>query len=104
MLGYVGQQLGVVVESMMGRLSSDASYRDGFLVGFLVAGTLAVLLSVINYSWARIQKFFSATKAPATPSAGPTPVGIAGGCAVGAIILLALAVIGLGLVSGLANR
>jgi hypothetical protein len=75
------------------RLITEPGYRAGFGDCFVVIGVCVVFSSAFSWAWAKIQKFFSATKAPPAPGAGPTPVGLMGGCVQGAIVLLLFAVV-----------
>lgn len=75
------------------RFVGEPGYRAGFLACFAIVIVGGVLSSVLTRAWDLVHKFFSATKGPPSPSAGPTPVGISGGCAQGAVILFVFAVV-----------
>lgn len=81
------------VGTMIDRLVSEPSYRDGFGACFVTIVILGALSSAISWAWALVHKFFSATKAPPAPGAGPTPAGITGGCVQGIIVLSLLALL-----------
>lgn len=104
----IGEVLGSVADwfldafgTMLERLASDPSYRAGFGAGFLIIIVLAVCSSAISWAWGRVQKFFSSTKAPPAPGAGPTPAGLTGGCVLGALVLFLLVLVALYLLSRL---
>jgi hypothetical protein len=90
--------LGNAVGSVFGRLIGEPGYRDGFLACLVAVVVLGTLSRAISWAWGLVLKFFSATKAPAPPGVGPTPVAEASGCAQGALFLLAVVLIGLFLV------
>jgi len=92
------------VGTMVQRLANDPSYRQGFVAGCLTLIGVLVLAGLFNYAWARVNKFFSATKGPPAPSAGTKPIKAAGSCLWGTIILLLLAGLGLALLSSLVAR
>lgn len=75
------------------RLVTEPGYRAGFGDCFVVIVVFGMLSSALSWALAKIQKFFSATKAPPAPGAGPTPAGLMGGCVQGAVILLLFAVV-----------
>ncbi len=100
-LGSVGDWFWNAVGTMIERLISEPSYRAGFFACLVAIIILGFLSSAISYALGRIQKFFSATKGPPAPSAGPTPVGITEGCAQGAVVLFVLALFLLYLLSRL---
>lgn len=92
-LDAIIKTIGSAVISMFQRLFSDPNYRDGFVACFLTIFVVGGLSRLISWAWGLVQKFFSATKAPPAPGAGPTPAGLMGGCVQGAFILLLFAVV-----------
>lgn len=89
------------VGRMGDRLIGEPSYREGFGACLLTIVVLGAFSSAISWAWALVQKFFSATKAPPAPGAGPTPVGITAGCVQGVIVLALLTLFALYLLSRL---
>jgi hypothetical protein len=89
------------ITAIFGRFLSEPSYRDGFLAGMLTVFVVGGLSYLIGYAWARINNFFSATKAPPRAGSGPTPISMAFGCAGGALILFVLALTGILMLAGL---
>ena len=65
---------------MVQRFVAEPCYREGFLAGCFALVAVLGLAGLFNYAWARVNKFFSATKGPPAPSAGPKPINAAGGC------------------------
>ena len=100
MLSSVVQQVWEIVGATAMRITTEETYRAGFCHGMLAFGVLGVVLMVGNRAWARIHKFFSASKGPPQPSSGPSPASTAFGCLVGAAVLAVLVLLGIAFFSG----
>ncbi len=62
-----------MVESFLGRLGSDNSFREGFLIALLMALVVGGVSQVIRPWWNRLLQLFRPTPRPPTANTGPSP-------------------------------
>ena len=78
-LDLVIRQFGDMVVVFVKRLQNDASYREGFIVGMILAWIIGWVSLRIAFLRAQIIRYFSPTQVPAT-TPGPSPNQISAGC------------------------
>lgn len=85
--------LSSLMNEMIVNLWNDPSYRSGFAACFITIVVVGTLQQIIGWAWALIQTFFDHMAAPPAPGVGPTPVGLAGGCAQGVVVLIVVGLV-----------
>ena len=77
----------------MHRLASEPSYREGFFACFVALLFLGGLSSLISWAWGRIHKSLVPPRRRRLQAQGLLLSGLTGGCVLGALVLLLLAII-----------
>ena len=81
------------VGTMMHRLASEPRLSRRLLCVFRSPAFFGWAFQPHQLGLGAYPQVFSATKAPPAPGAGPSPSGLTGGCVLGALVLLLLAII-----------